>query len=288
MKKSTILKFVAVVVLCVMLDIILHLVTSDYSTMPENPHYSILAELLGPGIIATLWAMLAFSGAAYVYYRVRYNIPGVGIKQGLRYGGAIALLWLFAMLEGVSLFGNPVINEFIVGLSDAIPVLLMGTLLGLLLGKKTGSDEPGSQTFNQKLLTVGVFSAIFTLGRYAAYFTGIIQSGYLTSPLITLLWTILMGACIGIVYVLLGQTGKTISLKRRAVTFGFVIFGINWAVFLIFMPSLFSGFLVDVLARITIDILLVTVGCYLSSTIRINRFQEVNIHYSKKIAEQSN
>ncbi len=286
MKKSTLLKFVAVVVACVLLDITLHLVTITYSTMPEIPYYSKLAELLGTEITATLWAMLAFSGVAYVFYRVQQNIPGVGIKQGLRYGGAIALLWLFAMLEGVSLFGNPVINEFIVGLSDAIPVLLMGTLLGLLLVKKTGSGEPGSQTFNQKLSTVCVFSAIFTLGRYAVYFTGIIQSGYLTSPLITFLWTVLMGACIGIVFVLLGQTGKITSLKRRAATFGLVIFGINWAVFLVFMPFLFTGFLVDVLSRIAIDILFVTIGCYMSITIRVNRFQEAHFHDSKKITAQ--
>jgi hypothetical protein len=62
-------------------------------------------------------------------------------------------------------------------------------------------------------------------------------------------------------------------LKRGAVTFGLLIFGVNWAVFLVFMPFLFSGFLVDVLSRIAIDVFLVTFGCYLSSTLlRIGRF----------------
>jgi hypothetical protein len=77
-----------------------------------------------------------------VFYRVQHNIPGVGLKKGLRYGFAIALLWLFAMLEGVSLFGNPAINEFVVGLSDAIPVLLMGILLSLFVVKKARNTEP--------------------------------------------------------------------------------------------------------------------------------------------------
>ena len=243
--------------------------------MPENPNYSKLAEFLGTEITAVLWALLAFSSAAYVFYRFQDSVPGVGLKKGLRYGSAIALLWLFAMLEGVAIFGNPLINEFVVGLSDAIPVLLMSVLLGLFIVKNVRNTGPESLNFNQKLLTICVFSGIFTLGRYAAYFTGIIQSGHQTSPVVTFIWTLLMGACIGVVYVLLGRTGKTLSLKRRAATFGLLIFGVNWAVFLVFMPFLFTGFLTDVLSRIVIDISLVTVGCYLASTLRVGRFQEV-------------
>ena len=270
--------------MCVLLDIILHLLTGSFSTIPGSANYSKLAELLGTEIIATLWALLAFSIVAYVFYRFRHNIPGAGIKKGLRYGVAIALLWLFAMLEGVSLFGNPAINEFIVGFSDAIPVLLMGILLSLFVVNEARNTEPQSFTFNQKLLTICAFSGIFTLGRYAAYFSGITQSGYQTSPLITFIWTVFMGACIGIVYILLGRNGISQSLKRRTITFGFVIFGVNWAVFLVFMPLLFNGFLADVLSRIAVDVLLVTIGCYLSSKLlRINRFQEDHIQNSRRI-----
>jgi len=39
---------------------------------------------------------------------------------------------------------------------------------------------------------------------------------------------------------------------------------VNWAVFLVFMPLLFSGYLTDVIFRIIIDPLLVTVGYYLA------------------------
>ncbi|MDD5700767.1 MAG: hypothetical protein PHU23_01850 [Dehalococcoidales bacterium] len=277
MKKTALLKFAAIIVICVLLDITLHMVTGPYSTMPEAPDYNKLAELLGTEVTATLWALLAFSSVACVFYRFQHGIPGAGFKKGLRYGGAIALLWLVAMLEGVSLFGNPVINEFVVGLSDAIPVLLMSILSGLFIVEKVENKntEAASFSFYQKLPAICLFSGIFTLGRYAAYFSGIIQSGYQTNPVFTFIWTLLMGACIGVVYVLLGQTGKTLSLTRRAVTFGVLIFGVNWAVFLVFMPFLFSGFLIDVLSRIAIDVLLVTLGCYLSLKFNIKRFQEV-------------
>ena len=43
-----------------------------------------------------------------------------------------------------------------------------------------------------------------------------------------------------------------------------LIFGVNWAAFLVFMPLLFSGYLTDVILRIMIDPLLVTIGYYLA------------------------
>ena len=75
-----------------------------------------------------------------MYWNIKSEIPGEGVKKGLRYGTAIALLWLFAMLEGVSLFGNPIIKEFIVGLSDAIPVFGLSILLSKLQTEKVGES----------------------------------------------------------------------------------------------------------------------------------------------------
>ena len=259
MKKSMLLKIAGIIVACVLLDIVLHLVTSVYSTMPENPNYSIVAKLLGTEITASLWALLSFSGVAYIYCLIKNTIPGEGVKKGLRYGSAIALLWLFAMLEGVPLFGNPILNEFVVGLSDAIPVFLMGILLSLLKAEKGENAEFKPLVLSQKMTAVCVFTGIFLIGRYFAYLTGVIQSGYQTSPFYTFFWTLLMGVCIGVVCILLGNTGNTLLLKRKATKFGFLIFGVNWATFLVFMPLLFSGYLIDVLSRIIIDTLLVTV-----------------------------
>jgi hypothetical protein len=237
--------------------------------MPNNPNYSIVAKLLGMEITASLWALLSFSGAAYVYCRIRNAIPGEGIRKGLRYGSAIALIWLFAMLEGVSLFGNPIINEFMVGLSDAIPVFLMGILLSLVKTEKTENIAVKPFTLGLKIKALAIFTGIFLIGRYIAYFAGVIQAGYQTSPAYTFSWTLLMGACIGAVCILLGNTKNPMLLKRNSVKFGLLIFGVNWAVFLVFMPLLFSGYLVDVLFRITIDILLVTIAYYLTFSNRI-------------------
>ncbi|MBT8508841.1 hypothetical protein AZH53_10540 [Methanomicrobiaceae archaeon CYW5] len=264
MKIGKRVKIVAIVVVCVLFDIVLHLVTNTYSTMPENPNYSMVATLLGTEITVSLWALLSFSGAAYVYCRIRKVIPGEGVEKGVRYGSAIALIWLIAMLEGVSLFGNPIINEFVVGLSDAIPVFLMAILLSVLDAEKGENAAAKPFTLQQKMTTVSIFTGIFLIGRYAAYVTGVIQSGYQTSLIYTFFWTLLMGACIGVACILLRDIGNSVPLEHRAAKFGFLIFGVNWATFLLFMPLLFSGYIIDVLSRIIIDTLLVTIGYYLT------------------------
>jgi hypothetical protein len=276
MEKKKLVKIGSIILICVVIDIALHLVTSKYSTMPKNPNYSKLAGQIGTEITVTLWALLAFSSAAYVFFRAQDSIIGVGIKKGIRYGSAIALLWLFAMMEGVSLFGNSIINEFVVGLSDAIPVLLMGILLSLLQAKKENNAPSEPLSFRQKLSGVFIFSLIFSCVRYLAYFTQVINSGYQTSPFYTFLWTILMGACIGEVCILFGNAGNNLSLEKRAVKFGVLIFGFNWAAFLIFMPLLFSGYLTDVLIRIVLDILIATIGYYLTFSLRIDRLRKAD------------
>ncbi|KAF5043756.1 hypothetical protein DSECCO2_498930 [anaerobic digester metagenome] len=275
MKIGTWGKFVAIIVVCVVCDIVLHLVTSAYSTMPENPNYSIVAELLGMESTVSLWALLSFSSAACVYYLIRKTIPGEGIHKGLRYGSAIALIWLFAMLEGVALFGNPVKNELVVGLSDALPVFLMGILLSLLFDDRGNDAAVQPWTFGQKMTVLSIITAIFLTGRYAAYYMGAIRSGYHTNPVSTFFWTFFMGACIGAACILLGNIGNTLFLERRAAKFGFLIFGVNWATFLVFMPLLFSGYLMDVLFRIIIDPLLVTIGYYLAFSPRVAHMPKI-------------
>ena len=254
--------------------------------MPENANFSLVASILGKEITASLWALLAFSGVAFVFLNIRSEIPGEGVKKGLRYGIAIALLWLLAMLEGVSLFGNSIVNEFVVGLSDAIPVFVLSILLSKLQIEKAESDRPVTLMLRKNIKTISIFAGIFLTGRYVAYLSGVIQSGYHTRPLQTLIWTLLMGISIGTAFVLLGNNRNERPLIRRAVKFGFLIFGLNWAVFLVFMPLLFSGYVADVFLRIILDTTLVTISSYLTIILNskfIRKTESKNIELFKEV-----
>ena len=264
MKKNQKIKVIVIIVCCVAVDIFMHIVTGPFSTMPGDPDFSFAAGILGEEVTASLWALLAFSCVSFVYLGSRNEIPGKGVGKGVRYGMAIAILWIMAMLEGVSLFGNPLINEFVVGSSDAIPVFILSILLSMLKTTKNNITQQEGFYTKEKIKAVSVFAGIFLAGRYMAYFSGIIRSGNQTRPLETFIWTLMMGIVIGIVFVLLGNNKVKAHFMRRSVKYGYFIFGLNWAAFLLFMPFLFSGYITDVLVRIVLDINVVMIASYLT------------------------
>lgn len=287
MKKSQKIKIVLIIFACVGFDIVLHVAMSSFSTIPEDPNFSLLASVLGTEITASLWALLAFSVVAFVYFKIRDEIPGEGVKKGIRYGTAIAFLWLFAMLEGVSLFGNSIINEFFVGLSDAIPIFLLSVLLSTLHIEKAKSYQSVSIPLKQKMKAVTIYTGVFLMGRYIFYLLGVIQSGIMVRALETFTWTFLMGFFIGVLFLLLDGNRNEKNFSHKAVKFGFLIFGLNWAGFLVFMPLLFSGYITDVFFRIIIDLTLVTLAYYLAIITKSKSVtktkSEDNVELSKEV-----
>ncbi len=257
------LLFAASVLTGAVLAIILHAVVGSFVVVADELEFGVLGRALGAEVVASFWALLAFSGSAYVFYRYHQTIPGEGFWKGLRYGSAIGILWLVGMLEGVALFGNPIHAEFLVGLSDAIPVLIMSILLGVFV---FGSGDPSTGLPGRvqpvpTLLTIALF---YLAGRYAGYLSGLIGSGHAEYPVQTFVWTLLMGLSAGVVFLLLWNATISSSRIRSAASFGFWIFGINWIVFMAFIALLFEGTLIDVATRVSLDIAAVILGCYVA------------------------
>lgn len=258
------LQIVLIVSGCVLLDIFLHVLTAPYGTMPIDPDLNFVAEIMGVETVAAFWAVSAFSVVAFVFLRIREFLPGGGVKKGFLYGASVALLWFLAMLEGVSLFGNPLINEMVVGLSDAIPVLLLGVSLGFVKPSEGPAICSGTGLPAKKHQAIVLFAAIFLAGRYCAYTTGVIKSGIQVRPVGTFLWTLLMGIAIGATFEWLDMHRKGKSSRQRVGEFALCVFCLNWGAFLMFMPLLFSGYIADVLIRIALDTSLVMIASYLT------------------------
>lgn len=268
MKCNQKIKYVSIVFFSIILAMIFHVMTSNYSTTPKIANWSFFVKVLGLPLTLIVWYFIAFGSIAFIFYVYEDKLPGVKSRKGLCYGIAIGILWLWGMLEGVSLSGNPLINEFITGICDAIPILLMGLLLGIFTTKRnTIENKKKSFSLNNILLSVFIFSTIFLVGRYFVYYTNIIKSGFRSYPYFTFIWTFLMGTCIGVTYLLLGQATKSSSPFLSAIKFGVTIFGVNWLVFVIFIPFIFKGALLDFIIRIIIDTLLVILSYYVSESL---------------------
>jgi hypothetical protein len=258
---SSKVKLCAIVLVGAVLAILLHVVAAQIVSVPQRLDYSVLGAAFGAEVLASIWALLAFSSAADVFHRVQHEISGDGLARGIRYGSAIALLWLMGMLEGVALFGNPWISEFVIGLSDAIPVLIMAVLLGIIVYRTPDVHHARGFVSVHPAIGLGVITLSFLGVRYSAYLLGIIDSGHGSYPVETLLWTLMMGLSIGVAYLLVEQRRITKPTPASAVRFGVVVFGANWFAFLIFIPMLFEGALLDILLRTVLDTAVVTLAC---------------------------
>lgn len=264
------IKYVSIVFFSIILAMIFHVMASNYSTTPKVANWSFLVKKFGllPTII--VWYFIAYGSISYIFYRYENKFIGINSTKGLRYGIAIGILWGWGMLEGVSLYGNPIINEFITGICDAIPVALMGLLLGIFT-TKSNHLENKKKSINPSNILVSffIFSTIFLVGRYFFYCTNIMKSAYHTSPYFTFVWTLLMGTCIGTTYILLGKSTQSSSQLLSAVKFGIIIFGVNWLVFIAFMPFILNGILIDSIIRVIVDTLLVILSYYISESLGI-------------------
>jgi len=270
------IKYIGIVTFSAILCIFLHLITplALTSETPENT-LSALALLLGIPLTALLWAGIAYSCVAFVFYLIEDRIPGKKGARGFRYGISIGALWLLGYVMCVPKFGNPFLTEFVGGLCDAIPVVVMGWLLGLFTTKKDLTDTSNTYNKNQSVIGIVIFMLFFFIARVSSYFMNIIDIGFQVNTVYTLVWTIVMGFCLGIVYMLLGKTITSSSALVSASKFGFLLFGLTWGIFIMFFPLMLKGQLINTILMFLIDTLSVTAAYYFSEIV-LKRSQDVS------------
>jgi hypothetical protein len=254
------LRFPAIVCISVALDIAMHAATADFLPLPADFEGSALVRRFGFGPVALAWAVVAFTGMGLIFVVAERHMTGSGLSKGLRYGLGLGLVVQVAMLEGVAMFGNRAVDEAIVGLSDAVPVLVMGTLLGRFLATN-GPPAPAVGLLSREfVITLALFAMVFGSGRLGAQMAGVIDTALPVRPGATIIWTLAMGAAIAFFYHLVQDACRGLAPVPRALMFGLGMFGLNWALFMLFVPMIFPGSLTDVLLRVGLDIALVTLA----------------------------
>ncbi|MGE5423354.1 MAG: hypothetical protein ACM3QW_08820 [Ignavibacteriales bacterium] len=270
-------KYIGIVIISTLLFITLHLITPPALTS-DTPRdiLSALSLSLGLPLTALLWAGIAYSCVAFGFSLIEDRLPGKNATRGLHYGVSIGTLWLMGYVMTVPMYGNPFIPEFVGGLCDAVPVVLMGWLLGLSSTKEGFESAENAFKNNESFVGIAVFVLVYSLIRIVAYHLNIIDTGFQTDPVYTLAWTIIMGLCLGITYSLLGKTARSSSHFVSAIRFGFLLFGLTWGSFILFLPLVLKGQLTNTILMFLIDTLSVSIAYYLSETL-INRSPRVQI-----------
>ena len=173
------------------------------------------------------------------------------LRHGLTLGLAFAVLYIIGVQE-IMVETSPfpawgsdfVVYQAIIGLGDAIPVIILCAITGALLANGRPRTAVGHRCSLAPMLAVTL-----TVGtvRWAVSALGIIQNCLAEYPTAVVAWGYLLGLGFGIGYVLLRRTNQAVN---AVVIFGV---GLNWLVFNSFIGLVFSGTMADALLRGAID-----------------------------------
>lgn len=248
-------KIILLIISCGFFDMLLHALISPLNSSNVSllkPSIFVKNNMLVPAIIG--WELLAFSVLALIFILIQNNLPGKKWIKGFLYGLSFGGLYLIGMFESVLLLNSSVLNEFLMGLGDFIPILLMGILLGIFVG----TDETQNKE-RQNVLPVFIIAISYIIGRYFAYSILHIQSAYISNPLGTFIWTLCLGLWVGIIYFILHTSIKGKSIISQGLFFGIVIFGSNWLMNHIFI-AVIAELSPNLFIRAGTDILFVIIG----------------------------
>jgi len=257
-------KVAVIVVVSGFIDMALHALLSPLSSSNSallKP--SILVRNFGvvPTVIA--WEILAFGVLALIFIVIQSNLPGKKWIKGFLYGLSFAGLYLIGMFESVLLFNSTLLNEFLMGLGDFIPILLMGILMGIF----AGTDETIPR-IKPNIWSVLIMAAFYITGRYFGYSVLNIESAYMVQPLGTFIWTLSQGLWVGVIYLILQSGVKGKSPIAQALFFALLVFGANWLANHLFIAAMFQ-ITSDLFVRVGTDILFVIIGAYVCKKWRV-------------------
>jgi hypothetical protein len=219
---------------------------------------SVFVRVLGFEIVASLYFLAVFGHCAAVTHGFGKMSAMPGKQIGLRFGLSFALLymvWMQEIMVSASPFSQWGIGfvkyQISMGLSDAIPALLLCLAIGVFTLRKSGiKPQKGCGLSNIK--TVVIIASAITLVRIIGYLSGIIESELSIYPVQSVFWTALSGIAIGLAfeYIKPVYPDKILLPVRLSV----LTIGLNWIIFNSFIGLIFAGAMPQMLLRSGIDV----------------------------------
>jgi len=259
------LQKIAIVILATILSLGIHALAPP--TVPITPdRLSVVANALSFVGTVTLFFLMTYYLIATVFLGYERKLYGRKLHRALLFGCLVGGIWWVGMIEAMFAFGTNFADEFLIGLLDFIPIVALCLLLAIFMVEER--PEPVSRRFNWGLVLVevGIFSALFTAGRGLRYLT--IGGGYEPADMTAvMLWTAAFAMMIALNYVFLKSAFREASAIRSALCFTFILFGIHYALFVYFIPLIFSGLFIDLTIVLASDLLLVLLASFITTQV---------------------
>jgi hypothetical protein len=259
-------KILILTIIVTVIDIAGHII--EGTPLPDEP-LSIISKTIGLEAAISIYFIIFFLSISITFLIIEKWLSGSKIKKGLRYGIAWALIMYAGVCETNTILGTSVIADIRMAFVDAIPLIILGILLGKLFASKRQGNHIHTKKHFLTLITITLF---FLIGRYFSYTILQIDSGFIERPLATFIWTFCMGLTFGILHLLAGKYVKGNNQIKRAIMFGAGIVGVNWFIYNLFAPLIFQESIINTLhnmivGRVIVDIVFITLGMYIGECI---------------------
>lgn len=243
-----------------------------HGMLPSND-----SGLLGPSIIAQmgllplayiLYGTIWFSLLASIFVLIEDQLSGNKIIKGLKYGLFFALLTVIVYFEPLPHASSSGI-EIIWMLADCLPFIILGALIGLMFAKN-GSKQINAEKRSKlkEIVLLVIIPLIIMVGRLFNYVFLNIYSSFSTLMLNTLIWVLVWGISIGILYYILIRPAILDNSPQSKALWFVGIFGVYLVMFnfafamIVEMPLMPLGglTLIDMVVRTFSDVLFASVG----------------------------
>jgi len=251
----TIIQIFGIVIVCVLLTIIAHAILPV--KVDESRLDSALVRKYGFPAVAIMYFIILYTQCALMIVFSRKNSNSGGFKGGVHIGIAFALIYLIGMQE-IMLDVSPfekwsiefVMYQLFMGLGDAIPVIVLCSVISQILFNKQEYDEERNTS---KWYTIIIFMVAVGSARTIVSIIGIIENSLYTYPLEVVVWNYAFGIVIGICYRIVERHYKN---KETIMVFGI---SLNWIIFNMFIGMIRKGTMLDALLRSGIDTMIIFV-----------------------------
>ena len=263
MTKKKWLTVLAIILIITVLRTMIQPLIPDDGSNPLPKSWFVSSGLMPIAFI--IYGLVMLGLLALVFVAIQSLLPGKKLRKGATFGIAFGGLWFVYLLELLPHAPWQLPSSLFYPIVDGITI----ALLGLLLGRFVAADsESHNAVANRLSIALTAIPAMFLIGRLINYNIFHIYSLYSTRPIETLLWVVIMGTWISIMYTLLQPSTSSKSLLAKAIFFGLIVFGINIFLNDMFMPIPFTLNIwgigafsyEDMILRTGVDILSVTAG----------------------------